>query len=71
MLVAGQFEAMAHNNVLEPTRLSRLEIEGGFGFVDSLPAKILLQTRLAAQHWPLGSGWYPPCFRGVGQGKKI
>jgi len=36
--------------VLEPTRLSQLEIEGGFGFVESLSAKILLQTRLAAQH---------------------
>lgn len=49
-LVAGRFEAMAHNNMLEPTRLSKLEIEGGFGFVHNLPAEVLLQTRLAAQH---------------------
>ena len=37
--------------MLEPGSLSRLEFEGGFGSVDSLPAKVLLQTRLTAQHF--------------------
>lgn len=36
--------------MLEPTRLIALEIEGGFCLLDNLPAKMLLQTRLAAQH---------------------
>lgn len=40
----------SHNNVLELTRLSRLKFEVGLDFVGSLPAKALLQTRLAAQH---------------------
>jgi hypothetical protein len=38
------------NNVLELTRLSRLELRVVFGFADGLPAKTLLQTRLTAQH---------------------
>ena len=38
--------------MLELTSLSWLEFEGGFGFVDSSPATVLLQTRLTAQHFP-------------------
>ena len=40
--------------MLELTSLSRLEFEGGFGFVDSSPATVLLQTRLTAQHFRYG-----------------
>lgn len=49
-LSSSNFVKRALNNVLEPTKLSWLEFEGDFGFVSSLPAKLLLQTRLAAQH---------------------
>jgi hypothetical protein len=41
------------NNELEPTRQIGSRIEDGFGFAGSLPARLLLHTRLAAQHCPL------------------
>ena len=44
------------NNVLEPTRLSRLEAESCKVLADCHEQKGSLQTRLAAQHnrWPEG-----------------
>jgi hypothetical protein len=35
--------------VLEPTKLFAAQIEGGFSFAGSLPARFLLQTRLAGE----------------------
>jgi hypothetical protein len=40
---------LAPNPRTQPTRLSRVEIQGVFGSVGNLPARLLLPTRLAAQ----------------------
>lgn len=46
---------MPPNSMLEPTRLIASRTKGGLGLAGNVPARLLLHTRLAAQHRPSGS----------------